>query len=404
VIAEVLGRGPWMDKVYAVPPGVDVEEFRPRPKAEALAGLLEECRHDLPNPPEAHNHRLPDAGNAGRLAAFLAADEPTVVFVGRISREKGAHVLVEALERTGLRCVMVGWGDSREELEARVDPGRILFTGPMEHRHLVHLFALGDVAATPSTFPEAFGMVAAEAAACGTPPLVARHSGLAEVADGLEQEYPEPLRDSWASRTARSRARGEARGDLPASAGRSRGAACGGPPCRGETVELGRDRRSDTFGRMGDEQRLSPDEQITLARQQFEDGTDFTLAIEEEFALLDPDSLGLVNRFEELPAGNPLEGTPRASHLVRDQIKTAAARRLTRPSAVPMALRDHAGRSAGDALGATGTPVEPLEGAAAHRHAPLPAQRQAAPPWSGATHVRAARASDPRRRSRGRRL
>jgi len=46
----------------------------------------------------------------------------------------------------------------------------------------------------PSIFPEAFGMVAAEAAACGCPPLVARHSGLAEIADGLEEEYPPHLR------------------------------------------------------------------------------------------------------------------------------------------------------------------------------------------------------------------
>ena len=38
-------------------------------------------------------------------------------------------------------------------------------------------------------------MVAAEAAAAGSPPLIARHSGLAEVAEGLEAEYPEPLRD-----------------------------------------------------------------------------------------------------------------------------------------------------------------------------------------------------------------
>jgi glycosyltransferase involved in cell wall biosynthesis len=37
-------------------------------------------------------------------------------------------------------------------------------------------------------------MVAAEAAACGAPPLVARHSGLAEVAEGLEAEYPPELR------------------------------------------------------------------------------------------------------------------------------------------------------------------------------------------------------------------
>ena len=38
-------------------------------------------------------------------------------------------------------------------------------------------------------------MVAAEAAATGCPPLVARHSGLAEVAEGLEAEYPPELRD-----------------------------------------------------------------------------------------------------------------------------------------------------------------------------------------------------------------
>ena len=37
-------------------------------------------------------------------------------------------------------------------------------------------------------------MVAAEAAAAGSPPLVARHSGLAEVAAGLEEGYPERLR------------------------------------------------------------------------------------------------------------------------------------------------------------------------------------------------------------------
>ena len=42
---------------------------------------------------------------------------------------------------------------------------------------------------------EAFGMVAAEAAACGSPPLVARHSGLAEVAEGLEAAYPKELRE-----------------------------------------------------------------------------------------------------------------------------------------------------------------------------------------------------------------
>ena len=89
--------------------------------------------------------------------------------------------------------MIVGFGDYREELE-RIAPPRTLFTGPLEHRHLVHLLPLADVTVVPSIFPEAFGMVAAEAAAAGSPPLVARHSGLQEIAEGLEAEYPPEYR------------------------------------------------------------------------------------------------------------------------------------------------------------------------------------------------------------------
>jgi glycosyltransferase involved in cell wall biosynthesis len=61
------------------------------------------------------------------------------------------------------------------------------------------------VTVVPSIFPEAFGMVAAESAAAGTPPLVARHSGLVEIAEGLEAEYPAEHRElaSFASGNAR---------------------------------------------------------------------------------------------------------------------------------------------------------------------------------------------------------
>jgi carboxylate-amine ligase len=51
---------------------------------------------------------------------------------------------------------------------------------------------------------------------------------------------------------------------------------------------------------MGDEQRLSPEEQLRVAREQFDSGRDFTLAVEEEFAILEPETLSLTNRFEEL--------------------------------------------------------------------------------------------------------
>ncbi len=190
VVEEVCGH---VDRVHVVPPGVDVEEWRPEPYEDALGALLAESRLDSSNPGNA-NERLPDEGNAERLAAFLAGDGPTVVYFGKLLLNKGVHVLLEALEGADARAVIVGFGDYRAELEAMADPARTLFTGPLEHRHLVHLLALADACVVPSIFPEAFGMVAAEAAAAGCPPLVARHSGLAEVAEGLEAEYPEELR------------------------------------------------------------------------------------------------------------------------------------------------------------------------------------------------------------------
>src|SRR5919201_2013784 len=188
-LEEVVGH---VDRVHEVPPGVDVDDFRPRPRDEALAGLLEEARRDPPNPGNARE-RLPDEGNATRLEAFLAGDEPTVVYFGKLLYNKGVHLLLQALRGLDARAVVVGFGDYRAELEAQAPP-RTLFTGPLEHRHLAHLLPLCDAAVVPSIFPEAFGMVAAEAAPGGRPPLVARHSGLAEIAAGLEAEYPERLR------------------------------------------------------------------------------------------------------------------------------------------------------------------------------------------------------------------
>jgi glycosyltransferase involved in cell wall biosynthesis len=189
VLEDVVGH---VERVAEVPPGVDVDEFVPRRRDEALTQLLEECRRDPPNPGN-ERERFPDEGNAERLAQFLRDDEPTVLYFGKLLRNKGVHLLLEALREVDARAVIVGFGDYREQLEAAA-PSRTLFTGPLEHRHLVHLLPLADAAVVPSIFPEAFGMVAAEAAAAGTPPLVARHSGLAEIALGLGEEYPPEYR------------------------------------------------------------------------------------------------------------------------------------------------------------------------------------------------------------------
>jgi DEAD/DEAH box helicase domain-containing protein len=69
---------------------------------------------------------------------------------------------------------------------------------------------------------------------------------------------------------------------------------------------------------MGDEQRLSPEEQLRVARAGFDGGRDFTVAVEEEFALLDPATLELVNRFEEVQTA--ARGTELEEHLVGELI------------------------------------------------------------------------------------
>jgi glycosyltransferase involved in cell wall biosynthesis len=189
VLEEVCGH---VERVHEVPPGVDVEEWRPLSRDEALAGLVDEARRDAANPGNA-NERLPDEGNADRFREFLGGKGPVVVYFGKLIPQKGVQVLLEAMQGLDARLVVVGFGPQRAELEAMAPP-RTLFTGPLEHRHLTKLLALATVCVVPSVFPEAFGMVAAEAAAAGCPPLVSRHSGLAEVAEGLEAVYPEKLR------------------------------------------------------------------------------------------------------------------------------------------------------------------------------------------------------------------
>ena len=200
VLADLVGPVP----TRVVTPGVDIEQMAPQERGPAWSALIEQARMD---PPSSGDERMPDAGNAQRIRSFLdGSTRPTVVYVGKLSKQKGVHLLLEALQGLDVRAIVVGFGPERADLEraAAVMGLDVLFTGPLQHRHLTHLWAAADVSVVPSVFPEAFGMVAAEAAATGCPPIVARHSGLAEVADGIAGFLPERLR------TALTFRRGEA--------------------------------------------------------------------------------------------------------------------------------------------------------------------------------------------------
>jgi glutamate---cysteine ligase / carboxylate-amine ligase len=113
---------------------------------------------------------------------------------------------------------------------------------------------------------------------------------------------------------------------------------------------------------MGDEQRIAPDELIAQARAQFESATDFTVAVEEEFAILDPASLDLTNRFEDVQAA--ARGTAVEEHLVGELIASEVEVRTGKQSSfadVPGAIAERRAQlqslvePMGLLLGATGT-------------------------------------------------
>ena len=113
---------------------------------------------------------------------------------------------------------------------------------------------------------------------------------------------------------------------------------------------------------MGDEQRLSPEEQLRAARDAFETTEDFTVGVEEEFAILEPETLALTNRFEELQAA--VRGTELEDHLVGELIASEVEIRTGRcegfgEAASRMGVRRDQLRALADQLGvelgATGT-------------------------------------------------
>ncbi len=113
---------------------------------------------------------------------------------------------------------------------------------------------------------------------------------------------------------------------------------------------------------MGDEQKLGYEEMLAQSRAAFEAVPDFTVAVEEEFALLDPETLDLVNRFEELQAAAP--GTELDGHLVGELIASEVEVRTGRcdafaDAAALLGVRRDQLRSLAEPLGiglaATGT-------------------------------------------------
>jgi carboxylate-amine ligase len=113
---------------------------------------------------------------------------------------------------------------------------------------------------------------------------------------------------------------------------------------------------------MGEAQKVPYGELLRAAREGFDTGVDLTVAVEEEFALLDPETLSLINRFEDVKAA--AAGSPVDEHLVGELIASEAEVRTGRCESFAEASERMGERRAqlsalasglGIALGAVGT-------------------------------------------------
>ena len=113
---------------------------------------------------------------AGRRTLGAAPGETVLLYVGRISREKGVLLLASAFaeagrERPDLRLVVVGDGPARGELAAALAGTTHHFTGTLRGDELAAAYASADIFCLPSE-TETYGQVVGEAGAAGLPAIV----------------------------------------------------------------------------------------------------------------------------------------------------------------------------------------------------------------------------------------
>ena len=231
-------------KIRLGPPGVDTELFAP---SEDGAGPLRRLAANLRAATEEAEGGSWDRDTQAAADAvewFAEAPGPRVVFVGKLIVSKGVDLLLAAwplvhAANPEARLLVVGFGEAEQAMIdawaglergdlaplrdiavrgrgveggeeaplailsaflegvqpgyldlARDAAGSVAFSGRLEHDEVGELVPASDALVFPSTFPEAFGMVAAEAASAGALPVSAAHSGAAEVSAALGEGIP----------------------------------------------------------------------------------------------------------------------------------------------------------------------------------------------------------------------
>ncbi len=182
------------------PPGVDIDEFRPGSREPGLVAFVGKL--------------IVSKGVDLLLAAWplvkAAHPQARLEVAGFGEYEDGLRRLLASLERGDLddarEVAKLGWALEGGEAKplpilsafladppagyaeaARAAAGSVELIGRLEHDQVAELFPKAEAAVMTSTFPEAFGMVAVEAAACGALPVSAGHSGMLEVSAQLSK-------------------------------------------------------------------------------------------------------------------------------------------------------------------------------------------------------------------------